>query len=198
MVKEEAELEFESSEDLSNIIKTLEEAKKIMNSGKYVTLKPLSNNTIHSAALHQDPINIITAVLIYALSKIFERKHYTEMPGWNEFHEKLLKDLDITISALKEGNKEKAIDAMGEIRHSANEISGNLGHYIKEVFRKAEINKAFNLYEHGLTSQQTASLLGVDLWDLASYIGQSHMGEANVIVTKPEAERIKYVEEFFP
>ncbi len=198
MVEKENELEFESSEDLSNIILTFELAKKAMDSGDTVKLKSLSNNTVHSAALHQDPTNIITAVLVYSLSKIFERKHYREMAGWNEFYKKLLNNWDSIISALKKNDKAKAIKVMGEIRHSVNEISGDLGHYIKEVFRKAEINKAFKLYEHGLTSQQTASLLGVDLWDLASYIGQSHMGEANVVVTKPEAQRIKYVEEFFP
>lgn len=193
----EGKIEFESSEDLSNVIFTFEEAKKAIDIRDINKLKTLSNNTVHSATIHQDPINIITAVLVYSVSKIFERHHYVEMPGWDEFYKELLKNWKLIIAALKEGNKVRVIEIMGIIRHSANKITGNLGHYIKEVFRKAEINKAFKLYECGLTSQKTANLLGVDLWDLASFIGQSHIGEANVIITKPESERIKYAEEFF-
>lgn len=197
-MKKGEEVTLESSEDLSNIIFTFEQAKKLINASDFVKLKPLSNNTIHSAAIHQDPINIITAVLVYSISKIFEREHYRKMDGWNQFYDDLMRDLDLIIATLKEGNKEKAIETMGTIRHSMNEISGDLGHYIKEVFQKAEINKAFKLYEHGLTAHQTAKLLGVNLWDLSSYIGQSHVNEANVVITKPESERIKSVEEFFP
>jgi hypothetical protein len=196
MVIEEG-LTFESSEDLSNIIFTFEQAKKAMDANDITALKNLSNNTIHSAALHQDPINIITTVLVYSMAKILERDHYRKMEGWDKFYRELITNWDLIISALKKKNKKKAIELMGEIRHSTNEMAGNLGDYIKEVFNKAEINKAFRLYEHGLTTQQTSELLGVDLWDLSSYIGQSHMGESNVVVTKPEFERIKYVEEFF-
>ncbi|MDH3353428.1 MAG: hypothetical protein OEL87_03195, partial [Nanoarchaeota archaeon] len=64
-------------------------------------------------------------------------------------------------------------------------------------FRKAEINKAFKLYEHGLSSEQTAELLGVSLWDLASYIGQSHISEAKIAISMPIAKRIKIAEDIF-
>ena len=73
----------------------------------------------------------------------------------------------------------------------------NGGLFIKDIFRKAEINKAFCLYEHGLSVQKTAKLLGVSLWDLSSYIGQSRISEAKISVSLPVRERIKYVEEFF-
>jgi len=63
-------------------------------------------------------------------------------------------------------------------RNSINFISGNLSNYIKDIFEKARINKAFKLYEHGLSSQQTAELLGISSWDLASYIGQSSISES--------------------
>ena len=86
---------------------------------------------------------------------------------------------------------------MGRIRNSLNKIEGDLGRYIKDVFKKAEINKAFKLYEHGLSTEKTAELLGVSLWDMAGYIGQSNIGDAKVAISMPIAKRIKIAEDIF-
>ena len=86
---------------------------------------------------------------------------------------------------------------MGRIRNSLNLISGDLSRYIRDVFNKAEINKAFKLYEHGLSTEKTAELLGVSLWDMASYIGQSHIGDAKIAISMPAAERVKIAEDIF-
>ncbi len=86
---------------------------------------------------------------------------------------------------------------MGKIRNSLNKIEGDLGRYVKDVFRKAEINKAFKLYEHGISSEQTAELLGVSLWDMASYIGQSHIGDAKIAISMPVKDRVAIAEGIF-
>ena len=86
---------------------------------------------------------------------------------------------------------------LGRIRNSLNKFDGYLGEYIKDVFKKAEVNKAFKMYEHGLSTEATANLLGVSLWDLSSYIGQSHIGDAHVAITMPVAERVKIAEGIF-
>ena len=85
----------------------------------------------------------------------------------------------------------------GRIRNSLNKIDGDLVRYIKDVFKKAEINKAFKLYEHGLSTEKTAKLLGVSLWDLASYIGQSSIGDAKVAISMPVEKRVKIAEDIF-
>ena len=46
-------------------------------------------------------------------------------------------------------------------------IFGPLKEYIQEVFRKAYINKASRIYEHGISRAETAGLLGVTQWELA-------------------------------
>ena len=120
-----------------------------------------------------------------------------KMEGWSDFYNNLVKNLDLMIKAGEEGNRQDLVLYAGEIRQVLNTFSGNLGSYVKDVFRKAEINKAFKLYEHGLSVQQTANLLGVSLWDLSSYIGQSKISEARVAISLPEKERVKYVEDFF-
>ena len=65
-----------------------------------------------------------------------------------------------------------------------------------DVF-EAEINKAFKIYEHGISSEKTAELLGVSLWDLSSYIGQSSISEAHISMSMPVKKRLKIAEDIF-
>ena len=183
--------------EVDNILKILREAKQFIEEDKANELKSLSNRTVYAAAVSQDADNIVVAVLVYSLGKVMERAHYREMEGWSIFYEAIVKNLGEAIGKLEKEDVAGARNNLGEIRQSLNKIEGDLGRYIKDVFRKAEINKAFKLYEHGLSSAATAELLGVSLWDMASYIGQSHIGDSKIAVSMPIAERVKIAEEIF-
>jgi hypothetical protein len=183
--------------EIDNILKILREAKQFIEEDKANELKSLSSQTINTAAVSQDADNIVVAVLVYSLGKVMERAHYREMEGWSIFYEAIVKNLSEAIGKLEKEDVAGARNNLGEIRQSLNEIEGDLGRYIKDVFRKAEINKAFKLYEHGLSSAATAELLGVSLWDMASYIGQSHIGDSKIAVSMPVAERVKIAEGIF-
>jgi hypothetical protein len=187
---------LEDKGDLSQIHKVLIDTKEALKQKSSVELSHLSNATLHSAAVNQDALNIIVAVLVYALSKVFSRNYYTQLEGWDTFQTSLNASLDEMILACRKNDSKSVLLNAGKIRDSLNLIEGNLGVYIKDVFRKAEVNKAFKLYEHGLSSEQTAKLLGISLWELSSYIGQSTITEAHVSVTMPEKERIKIAEDF--
>jgi hypothetical protein len=183
--------------EVGNILRILRETKELIESDNPNELKALSNQTIHSATISQDPDNIIVAVLVYSIGKVMERDYYRNMEGWPEFQKSISKNLDSSIKSLEKNDIDSTRIYLGEIRNSLNKISSNLSVYIKDIFRKAEINKAFKLYEHGLSTQKTAELLGINLWDLASYIGQSTVSDAKVAITMPEKNRIKMAEEFF-
>lgn len=180
-----------------NILRIFKETKRAIEQDDSFRIKHLSNETIHSAAVSQDPDNIIVAVLVYTISKIVERKHYKDMPGWQQFNKILTENWDIAIESLEKNNIKKFREAVGKIRNSLNKIDENLSDYIRNVFEKAQINKAFKIYEHGLSSQQTAELLGVSLWDLATYIGQSSISETKLHDSLPVKQRIKYAEDIF-
>jgi hypothetical protein len=184
-------------EEVENVLRILKSAKNLVEEDRAHDLKTLSNQTIHSATIAQDPDNIVVAVLVYSLGKVMERDHYRDMEGWTEFYDAVTKNLDLAIKALGKKDVKKCRVYLGSIRNSLNEIEGDLSNYIKDVFKKAEINKAFKLYEHGLSSEQTAELLGVSLWSMASYIGQSHIGDAKVAISMPVKQRVKIAEEFF-
>ena len=183
--------------EVDNILRILKETRRLIEEDKANELKTLSNQTIHSATISQDADNLIVAVLVYSLGKVMEREHYRNMEGWGEFYEAVIKNL---IEVEKKLGKDDVVGArrnLGMIRNSLNKIDGDLGRYVKDVFRKAEINKAFKLYEHGLSSEATADLLGVSLWDLSSYIGQSNIGDAKVAISMPVGERVKIAEGMF-
>lgn len=183
--------------EVDNIIRILKETRRAIDEGNSNEIKQLSDQTIHTATISQDPDNVVVAVLVYSLSKIIEREYYRELEGWDVFYNKFTKNLETAISSLEQNQIEKARLHLGKIREDLNSVSPDLQRYIKDIFRKAEINKAFKLYEHGLSSEKTARLLGVSLWDLSSYIGQSSISEANVSETLPVKKRIKFAEEIF-
>ena len=184
-------------QEVDNIIRILKETRQAINDSDSYKIKQLSNQTVHTSTITQDPDNIIVAVVVYVIGKILERENYKELEGWKEFYESLMKNLDSAIQNLEKNNIEAARTNIGKIRNSANKIEGSLKEYVKDIFYKAEINKAFKMYEHGLTSEKTAELLGVSLWDLSSYIGQTTISESHLSISLPVKERIRRTEEFF-
>jgi hypothetical protein len=183
--------------EVDNMLRILRDAQKFIEEDRANELKSLSNQTIHVATISQDADNLIVAVLVYSLGKVMERDHYRNMEGWDEFYNAVIKNLSLAARKLEADDVAGARRNLGIIRNSLNKIEGDLGRYIKDVFRKAEINKAFKLYEHGLSSGQTAEMLGVSLWDLASYIGQSHIGDSKIAISMPIAKRVGIAEEIF-
>jgi hypothetical protein len=84
------------------------------------------------------------------------------------------------------------------MRNALKNISGKLNEYIRDVFRKASINKASRIYEHGISMEKTAKLLGITMYELASYAGQrKEISEAPLGKTLGVKERIKLSEEMF-
>ena len=84
------------------------------------------------------------------------------------------------------------------IRTAISKLSGKMKSYIYDVFRKAEINKASKIYEHGISMEQTANLLGLTLFELASYAGQKpEISETPFTKTMNVKSRIKRAEDLF-
>ena len=72
----------------------------------------------------------------------------------------------------------------------------HLKQYIQDVFKKAAINKGSKIYEHGLSLEHTAKLLGTSQWELSEYIGQKHF-DVQQVQTIDIKERAKMALEFF-
>ncbi len=184
-------------QEKDNVVDVLEKAKVAIKEGNSMAVKDLSNRTIHSASIYQDPDNINIAVILYSISKLIERTHYHEMPGWDKFEKTYASAIDNSIIALKKNDLPVYRDQINRIRDCVKQISGHLKTYIEEVFRKAEINKASRIYEHGISLEATAKILGITQWELSQYVGQTGIADVNLAYTKDIKQRLKDAEEIF-
>ncbi len=177
--------------EIKHILNVLRQTKKAVKENDSIRLKELSNQTIHSASVYQDMQSILIAIIIYSLSKILERRYYQKLPGWNIFFNSYMKDIDRAIIFLEKDNVKKFELTLKDIIKTISRLKGDLKENIKDVFKKARINKASKIYEHGLSLEKTAKLLGISMWELSEYAGQKRIHDINLNITMPEKERIK-------
>jgi len=184
-------------EEKEHILKVLKNVQTAIQKKDYVQIKNLSNQVIHNASINQDPDCISVAVIIYSLSKLIERKDYAEEKNWNKFYDDYSKNINDMIGYLEQEDIENFREEVHYNRKLIQSLSGNLKVYINDVFRRAQINKASRIYEHGISMEKTAKILGVSIWELAEYAGRTKIGDVNLGVTMPVKQRIKIAEEIF-
>ncbi len=180
-----------------HVLNVLKETKKALEKGDATKLKELSNQTIHTSSIDQDSDNVAVAVIVYSLSKIIERKDYQKQGNWKKFYNTESGLIDKIIKALEKSNDAEARKNLTLMRKTIEKLSGKLKVYIQDVFRKAQINKASRIYEHGISMERTASLLGVSMFELAEYAGKTGIPDVPLAKTQGVKERIKIVEEMF-
>lgn len=183
--------------EIENVLRILRETKVALGEDDSAKIKSLSNQTINTASLAQDPDNIAVAVIVYSLSKIVERPDYKELKGWNEFYKIINSAIDNSIKYLEKKDEKGFRGEFKKIRDAIKKLSGKLKKYIGEVFRSAEINKASRIHEHGISMEQTANLLGISMYELADYVGKTGISDVPENRTMNVKSRIKLVEGFF-
>ena len=180
-----------------NLLRILKETKAAIEHNDNITLKNLSNQTIHSASIYRDTDNIAVAVIVYSLSKILERQNLQRYKTWPKFFSNVKICINRAILALEKDQESYFQAQLKCIRKEMNSLSGNLKKHVLEVFKRAEISKASRIYEHGISMQQTAKLLGISIWDLAEYAGSTGIPDMNLSITLPVKTRIKNAMEIF-
>ena len=186
-----------SKEEVIHRISVLDQVKAALLNKDAISLRDLSNQTIHCASSVQDSGSITIAVLIYALSKIVERNDYERIKSWDLFVKKFNSFLDLAISALEKNNFEAQDRHLLKARQTLESVAHNIHSYVQEVLRKAAINKGSKLYEHGLSLEQTSKLLGITQWELSEYTGQKDAPEIKYNKTLNTKERAKMALSFF-
>lgn len=178
------------------LLKIIERTRKALQDQDVVRLKELSDESIGSASASQEPHNIALAVIIYSLSKIIEKSAYINKNTWDKFYKGVILEISHSVDAIKKSNEEHLNMRIEGLRKKIEELSGNMKRNIQEVFRKASINKASKIYEGGISMEKTSKLLGITMFDLASYAGsrQDTYSFKQKISAK---ERIKIAEEIF-
>jgi len=184
-------------EECDNAINVLEQTIKALREKDPIKLRELSDRTIHSASTEQNPGSITSAVIIYTLSKLIERRDYSKIKNWDKFVTKFNSLIKLAIDALKKQNLKAYEKHLQKARKSLESISVNLKQYIREIIQKASINKSSKLYEHGISLGQTAKLLGVTEWEIAEYSGQRGIADNSQNESIAVEKRAKIALEFF-
>lgn len=184
-----------------NILRIFKETKEAMAREDSKKVGELSNQTTNTASLTHDPDNIAAAVVVYALSKIIEDKKNKKLQKWDKFYSVYTKSIDRIINSIKENDDKAYRKEIETLRAAIVKISGKFKKQIQEVFRDASVNKASRIYDHGISMERTARLLGITLYDLANYIGERDKDKSTS--EYPESKtvnvrsRIKLVEDIF-
>jgi hypothetical protein len=134
--------------------------------------------------------------MVYSLSKIIEREDYRALPGWETFYRLFDSSLERSIKSVEKKDDEGFRKNFEMIRKAINKLSGKLRKYVEEVFRQAEINKASRIHEHGLSAEQTASLLGITLYELSDYTGKTGISDVPESRTMNVKDRINMAMRF--
>jgi hypothetical protein len=184
-------------EEPSHIISVLQQTKSALKKEDAQKLKHLSNQHLHTATCNQDSESITTMIIIYALSKIIERKPSLERKNWEDFVRNFNSTLDLTIKSVKEKKPYLYQEKIKKLRSLIKTISPNINPYIKEIIKKSCLNKANKIYQHGISLEQTAKLLGVTQWELSGYTGSSNLYEAPKETAISTQKRIKIAVDFF-
>jgi len=158
--------------ECDHISHVLEKAVLAIKNKDSVKLRELSDYTIHSSCHNQDVASITIAVMFYALSKIIERQDYRNIRNWDSMTKKFTSLLNLAGSAIKNGNNEAYQTHIKRARQTLESQSVKIRPYIENILKKASINKGSKLYEHGISMEQTAKLLGISQWELSNYVGQ--------------------------
>jgi len=185
-------------QERNNILRILNETIKAIKNSDISALKNLSNQTIHDASVLQESHAISIAVLIYTLSKIYEREaSYSEESGWKD----LCKTCDIGIEIAK--NKLETRDYIGfdnalrQYIKNLSKLDRKLRNYIQDVLHRARISKASRIYEHGISIGRTAELLGITRFELMDYVGRTGIADVSYSITFSAKHRLNIARSLF-
>ena|SRR3989344_4017629 len=184
-------------EEMNHVIEVLSRAKKALEQEDAAELKSLSDQTIHSASVYQHTDYILVAVIIYSLSKLTERKESISHSQWKILVSEVNSLLSLCISSLQQKKLPQFIKFLNKIKQKLEQESGDMHAMIKEVLRKASINKASKIYEHGLSLAKTTKLLGISQWELSEYVGSRETPQNYLNKTIDVKTRAKMAMEFF-
>lgn len=166
-------------EDLKNqTIIILRDTIKAIKDKEPEKISKLSNFTIHTASIKQNKESITIAVLIYSLSKIYQREYSKKLQGWDKFNKEILKELDKALRQIANEDHSSYEKTLKRIFNKIKKLDWKIKNYIQRVLQKARINKASRLYEHGISIGRTAELLGISKYDLMEYTGKTFIADS--------------------
>ena len=150
--------------DLAGILKVKEESDAAQ-------IKEMSNHVIHNASIFQEEDSVSIAILIYALSKVIDRRQKDVDYG------KLSAMVISCITSLNKGEEDEFRKSVKKLFEFIRTVDERLKMYIHEVIVQARIRKGSKLCAHGISAARASQILGISRWELMNYVGQTTLSE---------------------
>lgn len=180
-----------------DILAILDDAIEAIKNNDIQKLRDISDHTIHDSSIYQDRYSISIAVVMYSLSKVFQKNQYKQFKGWKKFYKHCMRDLCEAKAALLK-NDVKAYDReLKDLYKDVGRLEHKLGDYITAVLDQAQIKKGGKVYEHGFSVGKAAELLGITKWELMGYLGQTKIIDAHPLTTGKVKERLDFTKKLF-
>ena len=183
--------------EVKHVISILKKTQKALHREDAQALKQISNQTLHSSVAIQDDASIAFMIIVYTLAKLVERRSYLKIKNWKATERRLHTILQHAIQALKKQDTKHYERELQQARKTLEGIDVNLKNYTEDLLRKASINKASRMYEHGLSRGRTAQLLGISQWELTEYTGQTSTADVKQNRSISTKQRAQQALEFF-
>lgn len=154
----------------TDILNVLNNSLRFIEKYDFVSLKDMSNHVIHNASIFQDTDSINVAILIYAISKVFDRD--------KDVNPKIVKLLMECKTNLKDNRYKDYESCIKFLYKTISKEDNKISLYISEVITMAEIKKGSKVYDHGISLAQSAEILGISQWDLMEYVGKTKISDS--------------------
>ncbi len=179
----------------SDVLVVLDLLKKAVSSGNIEVLKSASDKTLHNASIFQDEDSITVAVISYSLYKVFSRERLHGKKVFGTFKNKVLNELMGARDFLDRGDQKNYQKLIKKVLALIGSLERKFGMYITEVLEQAKIKKGGRVFEHGISAGRAAQMMGINTWELRSYIGHTKL--TDVAKAKDVSVRIENVRRIF-
>jgi type III secretory pathway component EscV len=180
-----------------DLIFVLRDSIKAIKENDITQLREVSDHTLHDSSIFQDTYSTSIAVIIYSLSKIYQKNQYKLYKNWNEFNNKCINLLSEALKEIKKGNIKGYSFKIQELYKLISSLENKFGMYITEVLSQSKVKKSSRIFEHGISAGRAAEMLGISTWDLMTYLGQTKIIDTKPLLTKSIKERLSYARELF-
>lgn len=188
---------FANKEEVAHIEKVLRETQQALLNTDSTALQKLSDQTIHSASIYQHTDFLTIAILIYSTHKLLERGDKSRIKNWEIFVKKFNGELEKAIVELIKKDGEEFARHLEHAKDVLENLGGPINSHIQDIIKKAQVNKATKVYEHGISLSRTAQLLNLTPWELVEYIGQKGSHENPFTASIDEKKRAQEAYAFF-
>jgi len=183
--------------EVEHILDILKRARQASDKEDVGELKKLSDMTVHGVSIYQDEDGILAAIVIYALAKLIERKTRYSDKDYGKYLNFYKHSLDDSIQCIEGDKCDEFRNHVASMIKRTDKLPDEFRNDVSYIFRKARINKASKVYEHGVSMEKTAKLLGISQWELAEYIGPTNLSDNSQSKTISAKKRVQEAMNFF-